>query len=246
MWRVTINRQGGGFRNKLSQPKIAYTFTLIGIFINKEQMESFEEILEQMEYYIKTIAFRLVGDVTTPLFQDLLQEGRIGLYKAYTRYDPSTGTPFKGFAFMYIKGHMMTYITNNGRTIRIAKNKVNDKKWYEEFEANYKPISLDVTVGVHHLIHVKLSDTIEDKTELIEDYSFVYEYLSLIKKDTTREMIKMYFGLAPYEQALNFREIGIRLDYTMQHVQHLVSAELKKLKKNKNLKKLFKTANLTQ
>lgn len=55
-------------------------------------------------------------------FEDLMQEGQIGLIKAGNRYDPSLGTRFSTYAVWWIRQAIGRAVANTGRTIRLPVN----------------------------------------------------------------------------------------------------------------------------
>ena len=55
-------------------------------------------------------------------FEDLMQEGQIGLIKAGERYDPSRGTRFSTYAVWWIWQAIGRAVANTGRTIRLPVN----------------------------------------------------------------------------------------------------------------------------
>jgi len=52
-------------------------------------------------------------------FEDLVQEGNIGLIEAVERYDPHRGTRFSTYAVPWIRQKMRRAIKNQGRTVRL-------------------------------------------------------------------------------------------------------------------------------
>jgi RNA polymerase primary sigma factor len=57
--------------------------------------------------------------------EDLVNEGNIGLLSAAKKFNPSSGNKFISYAVWHIRKHIMEYLTNSSRTIRIPANKVN-------------------------------------------------------------------------------------------------------------------------
>lgn len=55
-------------------------------------------------------------------FEDLMQEGQIGLIKAANRYDPEQGTRFSTYAVWWIRQSVGRAVANTGRMIRLPVN----------------------------------------------------------------------------------------------------------------------------
>lgn len=58
--------------------------------------------------------------------EDLVNEGNIGLIKAANRFDGSKGFKFISFAVWWIRQSILQYMSENGSSIRIPLNKLND------------------------------------------------------------------------------------------------------------------------
>jgi RNA polymerase primary sigma factor len=58
------------------------------------------------------------------LFEDLINEGNIGLIKASERFDPSRGFKFISYAVWWIRQTILESVANNGKSIRIPGNQI--------------------------------------------------------------------------------------------------------------------------
>lgn len=58
------------------------------------------------------------------LFEDLINEGNIGLIKASERFDPSRGFKFISYAVWWIRQTILESISNNGKSIRMPGNQI--------------------------------------------------------------------------------------------------------------------------
>jgi RNA polymerase sigma factor (sigma-70 family) len=189
-------------------------------------METFEEILKANTRYIEIIANQYFQDIDT--VKDLEQVGRIGLWTAYQRYDPTKEIPFMKFAVWYIKKEMMKFLDENGRTIRIPVNKLYDKS----FISTTNTTSLDTQINedggtLHDIIG---SEVLEEGN----DYSSLRTALMSLK-DKERILIEMYFGLQD-KPPMNYREIGEEMGTSRQNIEEKIKRVLKQLKENGNIK----------
>jgi len=189
-------------------------------------METFEEILKANTRYIEIIANQYFQDIDT--VKDLEQVGRIGLWTAYQRYDPTKEIPFMKYAVWYIKKEMTKFLSENGRTIRLPNNLVYDKTFIPT-----KTISLDTQINENE---GTLNDIIgSEVSEEGNDYTSLKTALMSLK-DKDRILIEMHFGFKDRDP-MSFAAIARELGTSRQNIEEKIKRVLKKLKKNERLQK---------
>ena len=68
-------------------------------------------------------------------YDDLVQEGSVGLLEAIDRFDPSRGTPFDGYARFRIRRAIRNALTDQARLIRLPKQVVQRRRAIDAAEA---------------------------------------------------------------------------------------------------------------
>ena len=63
-------------------------------------------------------------------YEDLVQEGNVGLMKAVKRFDPSFGVRLISFAAHWIKAEIHEYILKNWRIVKVATTKAQRKLFF--------------------------------------------------------------------------------------------------------------------
>ena len=55
-------------------------------------------------------------------FDDLFQEGCLGLLKALQKFDPERGTAFSTYAAFFILGEIRSYLRKNGHLTKVSRS----------------------------------------------------------------------------------------------------------------------------
>ncbi|GHT26283.1 RNA polymerase sigma factor [Planctomycetales bacterium] len=91
--------------------------TVLALAIAEGDMEAREQMVRANLRLVVNIARAYTGKGLS--FQDLIEEGNLGLMRAVEGYDPSVGTRFSTYASYWIKQTIKRALINSGKTIRI-------------------------------------------------------------------------------------------------------------------------------
>lgn len=91
-----------------------------------------KEKLVSSNLRLVVMAARHYSSHTSLSFEDLVQEGNIGLMRAVDSFDPSQGWRFSTYAMYWIKQYISRTILNNSRTIRIPVHMLELKSKYSK------------------------------------------------------------------------------------------------------------------
>lgn len=73
-------------------------------------------------------------------FDDLIQEGFLGLYKAYNSYNSSKNVSFKTYAYYWIKKQISEYVKKNRKIKIFEEFELEDLSYEEKFDFDEKNI----------------------------------------------------------------------------------------------------------
>lgn len=201
-------------------------------------------------------------------FEDLIQEGNIGLLKAIERFDYTIALSFNNFAKSWILQSILLALSDLPYLVGLPLNQLNlynrIKKFIRNYEQEhgYKPtvnqIQLDDDINPERiaflsqlpddLMDICISDDLDnyesdlfptDKTLNYRDLSFsIDRHLSRLP-DRQKDIIRMRFGLGCREMTLE--EIADKFGLTRERVRQIFEASIRKLReiKGKKLKNIF-------
>ncbi|UYN88869.1 MAG: sigma-70 family RNA polymerase sigma factor [Anaerolineales bacterium] len=104
-------------RSFSNQLPAAEELKLAAAAVHSRAMEAQIAIINANLRLVVSIAKRYVGRGST--FEDLIQEGNIGLLRAVTKFDPTRGFKFSTYATWWIRQAITRSIADQARTIRI-------------------------------------------------------------------------------------------------------------------------------
>jgi len=131
------------------------------------------KLIEGHMYIAKYLARKYCR--STNSFDDLFQEGCIGLIKAYNKFDPSLGFKFSTYATWWVRQAILSSLTSSSRTIRLPSHIVQLKlkmfKYTEKYvllngkEPEIKEIALFLEISeekVNEILNLQLEADVED------------------------------------------------------------------------------------
>jgi RNA polymerase primary sigma factor len=180
--------------------------------------KALEKLVLDHLYLAKTMASRYRNKGVD--YNDLVQEGYIGLLKAVRKFDKDRGVKFSTYATFWVKQAILETITNRSRTIRLPSNLVQLKlkifNFTEEFflsmgyEADENIIARELKVPVS-----QVSKILNLTTEHTGDWEPFEESTvedSLVAEDELKHVINSIRQLSLNEQLILGMKFGILAD----------------------------------
>jgi len=190
---------------------------------------------------VYALARRFPADRTE--FDDIVQEGCIGLIKALHKYDPWKGTKFSTYAVPYILGEIRAFLRHNGHLLKVSRS---DYEHYRQLLRNIKEmeqklgrsprveeiaessgLSKEEIVSLLELQHAVLSTPENAAGSFSEqaDTPFLLKQSINSLPPRERQIVILRYFLAKSQQ-----EAARVLNISQAHVSRLERALLKKLK----------------
>ena len=205
-----------GIRSAKSKPKAPPSLTPFEQYRIRPTRRLRDRLVEANWGLVEKVARRMSHQCDTP-FEDLCQEGAIGLTKAIEKFDPSLGNAFSSFAVPKIRGEIMHYLRDKGwGVIRVPQQAAYEysrvkgaqrrlialgRELPEEQIASglgIKPQRWQFVKEVRELeapTSIEACEVdIEDDSEAPEDLSWVYSYVEALPEPQRRCVIEYAFG----------------------------------------------------
>ncbi len=189
-------------------------------------------------------------------YDDLVQEGSIGLIKAADSYDPSKGCSFGTYAATNIHHFILDAIYNQSDTIRIPKHTKEQLNTINKFQSEYylingrEPSIKEISRQLHipedkilFLLSVKqpisLNTPLTDEEELTVGDTIKDDSNEIENSETRLALQQMLKNLLPEEQLIleerytketSYQQIARKMRISIEKVKKIEKTALKKLK----------------
>ena len=183
-----------------------------------------EAFLVKKQKLVKKICYQYCGS----LDDDMMQEGNIGLMLAFDKFDPDLGFQFDTYAKQWVFSYIQQYNWKK-HVVRIGR-RLRNKRLQEGGETTITTLSLDYQTedGEYHIEVEDSGMPIDEIIQKQHDIYFVQKFVSQIKSERNREMLKAYYGLDD-EDPLNMTALSDIYKVSKQRCQQIISAEVKKI-----------------
>lgn len=206
--------------------------------------------------------------ITGADLNELMTEGKLGLFRAVDKYEIGNNTKFISFAVWDIKGSINKYLDEQD-IVHIpahAKSKIlkarkdilvgNTESITPEIESLLElanpPMSFDAPISTGVEDEITLADVIKDNSIQNQETTFIKEIINAelresIKSSLNNEewrVIESMFGFLNYDN--NIKDTETLIGKSRERVRQIRDHALSKLRKNRNIKhynKLMQSAN---
>ena len=190
-----------------------------------------KEIFDENQKLVGWCFKKYIGEYSASDFEDIMQEGMLGLWEASQKYDESKEIKFSTFAVPYIFGYMKRYVRDKRNVIRIARS-VYDKHDTELISNLRNVTSLDAEVSQDDGSSTRISDLIGD---IPDEYEFITEdlidnFLATIKDSKHRDIMEEYYYAYVWCKKLTHAEIVEKYKISQPQVSRIIKRYNKKFK----------------
>lgn len=174
-----------------------------------EKYKLIDEIVNKLSYLIYSKIKKHRGKI---FYEDLVQEGKLGLIKAIEDFDPKRGLNFFKFAGWQIKNNIKKFWRCNYRFLTIT-SKIKEAERED-----------------------KIIDNLPILLEEQEGFKILFEEINKLP-EIDRRVVMMKFGIREKENT--FREIGEIFSLSKQRIEQIKCRAVGKLRKNAKIRKYF-------
>lgn len=177
--------------------------------------EAIEELLQVFKPKVIAICreYFLIGAE----FDDLLQEGMIGLYKAINVYEETKNHNFSAFASLCIHRQLQNAVKNANRKKNSPLNSYLPIKYYDGSSSSEEDNVLKLVI-------------VDDNSDIEQNY--IDKELNTIVISKVKDMLskEQFFVLKMFLNGVSYSEIAKTMDITSKQVDNMLQAIKKKLK----------------
>ena len=159
-------------------------------------------------------------------FEDILQNGNIGLCVAVDTFDVSRETSFSTWALEQVRKYINIGLTNESRTIRQGAHQIKAKNPYTATSMDAPICNEDGEEKT--LLDFMASDTSADNFSKVEDMRVKINYLMNGLNDTEKEVICGLFGFGCREYTQ--LELSMKFNLTEERIRQIKWTALEKMK----------------
>ena len=159
-------------------------------------------------------------------FEDILQNGNIGLIMAVDTFDVSRGTKFSTWALEMIRKQINIGLTDESRTVRVRADLVR--------KSDYTSVSVDAPIGNEDgeektLLDFMASDFRTDANDDVEAMRVKLNYLMRDLKEIERKVVCGLFGFGCTEETEN--TLSAKFGLTRERIRQIKWEAIEKMSK---------------
>lgn len=176
------------------------------------------EVLAMHEGFVRSRALRWVKSLPhlDKHFDDLMQEGRIGLWQAMQRFDPSRGVQLLSYAGKAVDYWMMTFVNRRSHLVRFKAGEEISMVWLDA------PMDGDKEFTMHGALVVPSQD---DEWEADDRHARLMRAVSRLREIERRVVDEVII------KGRTQREVAVEMGCSHTWVQQLLDKAMKSLRR---------------
>jgi RNA polymerase sigma factor (sigma-70 family) len=248
---VVLLRSHAAFKTQIAPTDYAST--------DRSIEETMTRFIRHANPYIKAVVKRHASALSTQTMEDLVSEGRLGLLEAMKRFDlGTTSAQVRTYCTYRINGSALDAIRSNGNTIRPSRYDVSRLTEINDGLAAGQSIesiaeNLGITAEMVHELRARMHRTnivqldnvmeksrswdiadsqvdVEDEAIKRLDEPSILEPIFETLPQHEQELVKMRFGLPPYDRAHTLGEIGNVMSFSESRASQVMTKIFGKLR----------------